>query len=81
MQKATPLKPVLISKRDAAVLLAVSLRTVENLIARRSLPVCKIGKRVLIPFSALEAFAKNDHETGQRKEKPVMTGAGVGATA
>ncbi len=81
MENATSLKPVLISKRDAAVLLAVSVRTVENLIARRSLPVCRVGKRVLIPYSSLEAFARCNHETGEQKEKPVMTGAGVGATA
>jgi excisionase family DNA binding protein len=67
MQNATSTKPLLLSKHDAAILLSISLRTVENLIARRCLPVCRVGKRVLIPYAALEAFAKNNHETGLRQ--------------
>ena len=78
MENATYLKPVLVSKHDAAILLSISLRTVENLIARRSLRVCKVGKRVLIPYSSLEAFTKRDHETGQPKEKPVATEVDAG---
>lgn len=60
-------KPILVSKRDAAILLSISLRTLDSLIARRCLPVRNVGKRVLIPYSALEAFAKSDHETGRSK--------------
>ena len=63
----TPSKPLLIDKRSAAMLLSISVRTVENLIARRRLPVRRIGKRVLIPLTALEAFAKG--ETGRRELK------------
>ncbi len=48
---------LLVSKRDAAIALGVSIRTVENLIARKHLPKRKLGRRTLIPFSALERFA------------------------
>ena len=52
---------ILVSKRDAARLLSVSLRTVENLISRRELVVRRIGRRVLIPRRSLDQFARRDH--------------------
>jgi excisionase family DNA binding protein len=53
--------PLLISKRDAAALLSLCLRSIDNLIARKQLPCRRIGKRVLIPYTALVAFARRDH--------------------
>jgi len=53
--------PLLVSKRDAARLLSVSLRTVENLIARKQLFARRIGRRVLISRTTLEAFARRGH--------------------
>jgi excisionase family DNA binding protein len=55
--------PLLVSKRDAAALLSLCLRSIDNLIARKELPCRRIGKRVLIPYSALVAFARRDHPT------------------
>jgi len=49
---------ILLSKRDAADALGISLRTVDHLIAGKRLPVMKIGKRVLVPRKALEQFAR-----------------------
>jgi excisionase family DNA binding protein len=49
---------ILLSKRDAADALGISLRTVDLLIAKKRLPVAKIGKRVLVPRKALEQFAE-----------------------
>jgi excisionase family DNA binding protein len=59
---------ILVSKRRAAEALSVSLRTVDNLIARRELPARRIGKRVLIPWRSLENFSRTDHAT--RSERP-----------
>ncbi len=55
--------PLLVSKREAASLLGICARTVENLIARKELPCRRIGRRTLIPFAALQQFAKRDHVT------------------
>jgi len=52
---------VLLSKREAATALSISLRSLEYLIARRELPTRRIGKRVLVPVSAVEQFARRDH--------------------
>jgi excisionase family DNA binding protein len=52
-------------KSEAAQLLNVSLRTVDNLIAFKELPVRRIRRRVLIPRSALLNFIRGDH--GGRK--------------
>jgi excisionase family DNA binding protein len=53
--------PLLVSKRDAAALLGVCLRSIDNYIAAKELPCRRLGKRVLIPYSALVAFARRDH--------------------
>jgi len=53
--------PLLVSKRDASALLGVCLRTIDNLIGTKQLPSRRIGKRVLIPYSSLVAFARRDH--------------------
>ena len=56
-------QPLLVSKRDAAAMLSLCVRTIDNLIASKELPARRCGKRVLIPFSALQQFAKRDHVT------------------
>jgi excisionase family DNA binding protein len=40
---------ILLSKKESAALLSVSLRTVEKLIAREDLETRRIGRRRLIP--------------------------------
>lgn len=40
--------PLLLSRRDAARSLAISVRTLDELLATRQLPSLKIGKRRLI---------------------------------
>jgi excisionase family DNA binding protein len=57
-EKSTKL---LITKREAASALSVSIRTIENFIHRKELSVRRIGRRTLIPLAALEAFARRDH--------------------
>jgi len=51
---------LLVSKRDAASLLSVSVRTIENLIAAKRLVARKLGRRTLIPRSAIEQLARRD---------------------
>ena len=51
-------RPILVSRRDAAQLLAVSTRTIDSLIAEKRLPVKRIGTRVLFLRSDLDNFAK-----------------------
>jgi excisionase family DNA binding protein len=54
---------LLISKREAAQALGVSIRTVENFIRRKELTARRIGRRTLIPLASLEAFARHDHSS------------------
>ena len=54
---------LLVSKREAAGMLSLSIRSIDNLISCRELIARKIGRRTLIPFSALESFARRDHPT------------------
>jgi excisionase family DNA binding protein len=56
-------EPILVSKKEAARVLSVSLRTIDNLIAAKELAVRRLGRRCLIPRRALEEFARRDHAT------------------
>jgi len=51
---------ILVSKKDAARMLSVSLRTIDNLVKAKRLPVRRIGRRSLVPRSALEQLARRD---------------------
>lgn len=51
------------SKVEAASLLGVSLRTIDNLIAQKEITVRRVGRRVLIPATSLTAFLRVDHCT------------------
>jgi hypothetical protein len=53
--------PLLVSKRDAAAMLGVCVRSIDNYIAEKALPCRRLGRRVLIPYSALVTFARRDH--------------------
>jgi excisionase family DNA binding protein len=48
---------ILLSKRQAAQVLSISVRTLDKLIMSKRLPVHRIGRRVLISRSAIERFA------------------------
>jgi|NGEPerStandDraft_6_1074524.scaffolds.fasta_scaffold56629_2 excisionase family DNA binding protein len=52
-------------KSEAAEMLSVSVRTLENLIAGKQLIVRRVGKRVLIPYQSLVQFCRGDHSTGK----------------
>jgi excisionase family DNA binding protein len=54
---------ILVSKREAAKALSISLRTLDYLIASKEISARRIGRRVLIPRKALEHFARSDHPT------------------
>jgi excisionase family DNA binding protein len=54
---------VFLSKKSAASMLAISLRTLDNLIAAKEIPVRRIGRRVVVSRRALEEFARRDHVT------------------
>jgi excisionase family DNA binding protein len=47
---------------EAARRLGLSPRTVATLIAERKLPSRKVGRRRIVPVSALEAFLRNSEE-------------------
>jgi excisionase family DNA binding protein len=49
------------SRRDAAAILGISLRSIDYLIANRELTTRVIGRRRLIPDQALKQYARRDH--------------------
>jgi len=50
-----------VDTREAARMLSVSPRTIQNYIAAKLLLARKIGRRTVIPVRALEAFLRTDH--------------------
>ena len=51
------IEPLFISIADAATALAVVPWTVRQLVARRKLKACKLGRRTLIEAKSLHAYA------------------------
>jgi len=56
---------ILLSKRQAAQALSISIRTLDKLIHSKRLPVHKIGRRVLISRASMERFVVG----GERREQ------------
>jgi excisionase family DNA binding protein len=52
---------VLYTKREAAQLLSISLRSLDYLITSEQLRTRRIGRRVLLHRDAIEQFARVDH--------------------
>ncbi|MGH9342514.1 MAG: hypothetical protein ACRD19_01945, partial [Terriglobia bacterium] len=52
---------LLVSRKSAAVIVSLSLRKIDGLLASKQLPFRKIGTRTLIPLAALQRFARTDH--------------------
>lgn len=48
---------------EVAEMLSISLRTVETLIAQKQLLARRIGRRVVVPHTALASFLRQDHYT------------------
>jgi excisionase family DNA binding protein len=63
---------LLFSQKDSARSLGISLRSLQNLIAAKQIPVRRIGRRVLIHRKDLEAFARRDHMSVPLEEKPAQ---------
>jgi len=53
----------LLSRRQAAQSLSISLRTLDYLIASGKLTMRRIGRRVLIEPTELERFSRRSHST------------------
>jgi excisionase family DNA binding protein len=53
-------EPILLSKRDSAAALGISLRMLEMLIAVQELKSVRVGRRRLVPRHELEKFARRD---------------------
>lgn len=52
---------LLVSRKAAAVIVSLSLRKIDGLLASKQLPFRKIGTRTLVPLAALQRFARMDH--------------------
>jgi excisionase family DNA binding protein len=54
---------IFVSKKSAAEMLSISVRTLENLISAGELPAKRIGSRVVLSRRALKNFARRNHAT------------------
>jgi excisionase family DNA binding protein len=58
---------ILCSKREAAEILGVSIRTIENLVSKKLLASRQVGRRRMIPYAACLQLA--------RRDTPIITGS------
>jgi len=65
---------ILFSKKAAAEMLDLSVRTLDYLLASGELEYRKVGRKVLIPRVALTRFAGSDHavDRGQGKTEGTL---------
>jgi len=54
---------------EAASMLGVSSRTIQNYIRTKQLPARKLGRRTVVPLRALELFAAEDHPSARAREE------------
>lgn len=52
---------LLVTRKEAALMLSISLRFLEGLIGRKELRARRLGRRVLIERRELERFVRRDH--------------------
>ena len=55
----TETKPLLVSIEDATRMLSVGRTRIKQLCADGTLPSAKVGRRRLIPYKAVEAYARS----------------------
>ena len=60
-----------VSVREAAEMLSVSPRSIQNYVAAKLLQARKIGRRTVIPVSALEAFIRHDQPSATLRPNEV----------
>lgn len=60
------LTPLLHSKTEAATLLSVSVRTIDNLIVYKELKATRIGTRVLISGEEIQRFIRRHTDRGRQ---------------
>lgn len=58
------MEKLLVSRKEAAVVLSISLRAIAYLIAERRLKTRKIGGRTLIAVEDLKKFTSQDQQGG-----------------
>ncbi|MFI5094764.1 MAG: helix-turn-helix domain-containing protein [Candidatus Acidiferrales bacterium] len=76
------MEKLLFSKKEAAVAIGVSIRTLENMISIGEIPTRRIGRRRLIESQQLARFCRHDHATqATQTESANANGKNLGKTA
>ena len=68
-----PITKILYTKREAAQLLSISVRSLDYLIFSQQLSARRIGRRVLLHRDAIEQFARVDHATIHGRDASVAS--------
>lgn len=61
-ERTPPITPLLVSVKQAAVMLGVSERTLRRMVADREIESVKVAERRMIPLRAIEVFAQPEQE-------------------
>jgi excisionase family DNA binding protein len=65
---------LLYGKREAAVALGISVRTLETLLSLKELRSVRVGRRRLISIKELERFMRGDHSTRSIENSEIPNG-------
>jgi excisionase family DNA binding protein len=67
------LERLAVSIREAAAMLGISPRSVQNYIRMKRLPARKIGRRTVLSIRALENFLRQDQPPSSRAARAATT--------
>lgn len=68
MDSGTDCKPLAVGKKQAAAMLGISQRGVENYIYSKRLQARKIGRRTVILVRSLEQFLRSDQPSPEVRQ-------------
>jgi hypothetical protein len=67
------IEKLLYSRQNAAEALSLSIRSIDYLISTQRLPMRRVGGKVMIPASAVQRFAREDHPERVRGDGRVVS--------
>jgi excisionase family DNA binding protein len=69
------MEKILLTRKEAAHALSISVWTLDRYIALKELPARRFGRKVLVHVNDVERFARRDHDNARQPTSVEMQGA------
>jgi hypothetical protein len=72
----TPVPKILYSRKESAYALSISIRSLDLVLAANEMKFRRIGRKVLIPATEIERYARRDHSCLSQHPVPLSESNG-----